>query len=185
MSGLQPPTIPDFIPGPIPYTPYLNTMASAFQFLLNPPVFRAKRTTALTIATGHQYVPWNLILEDTYSGGAAGSSIYTVQAPGQYLVSAAISLFGTGAANLVPVPSVAVNGNSPSGLGSNGWEGQAAFVPTGASTQPKIAVGSWVVYGDVGDQIQIDLYYSAESTITAVDTTAGNECRVDIVWFGV
>lgn len=185
MSGAQPPAIPAFMPGPIPYTPYFNTMAAGMQFLLDPPVFRAKRTTALTIATGHQYVPWNSIIEDTYSGGAAGSSIYTVQAPGQYLVSAAVSLSGTGASGLQPIASVAVNGSSPSGFGGSGWEAAGTFVPTGASTQQKIAVGSWIVYGGIGDQIQIDLYYSPESTITAVDTTSGNECKVDIVWFGV
>jgi hypothetical protein len=59
------------------------------------------------------------------------------------------------------------------------------FVPTGAAAQPKTAPGMWRVYANEGDYIELDLYYSAESTITAVDITAGLQCRMELVWDGV
>ncbi len=113
-------------------------------------------------------------------------SRYVVQAPGWYLAEAKVSLSGTGAANLVLIPAVAVNGGSHTGLsGGAGWEGMESAVPTGASTQPKASTFAAEVYANVGDVIQLDLWYSTESAITAVDITAGWECAMRLVWMGL
>lgn len=185
MSTSWPPDIPVFRAG-TDAVAALNVMAQTLTSLLSPPVFRAERTTAQTIAEGtHQYVSWSTPIEDTAGGWSSGSpSVYTAPAAGWYHVEAAVSLSGTGAAGLVLIPSVAVAGTSPTGAGP-AWEGQEVFVPTGASSQPKVVCTSWCVYANAGDAIQIDLWYSTESAITATDATAGIRCRVGIVGLGV
>jgi hypothetical protein len=113
-------------------------------------------------------------------------SRYTVQAPGWYDVTARVSISGTGAAGLVLIPSVAVNQASHTGFnGGAGWEGPEHSVPTGTSGQLKMTPGLWSVYCNLGDVIQIDLWFSTESAITAVDTTAGWVCAAEIYWSGV
>jgi hypothetical protein len=112
-------------------------------------------------------------------------SRYVVMAQGWYFATATISISGTGAAGLVPVVAIAVNGNSNTGVGGSGWEGCVTYVPTGVAAQPKTSVGAWPVYCNVGDYVQVDLWYSNESTITAVDTTAGLECSLRMVWRSV
>lgn len=191
MSGTSwPPDIPVFLAGQDTVT-QLNTMAATFNSLLNPPIFRAERSTSLTVAPGHQYIPWSTPLEDTASGWgpsqtpAQSADKYIAPASSWYLVHAVVSLSGTGATGLVLVPAVAVNGSPPTGQGNPGWEGSEIFVPTGASSQPKVSPGQWRVYANQGDPIQLDLWYSGESTITAVDTTAGIRCRIGIVGLGV
>ena len=111
-------------------------------------------------------------------------SRYVVQAPGWYLVDAKVSLSGTGAANMVLIPGISVNFGSHTGFGTL-WEGTEHGVPTGASGQPKIGNGLWQVYCNIGDFIQINLFYSTESAITAVDTTAGLVCSIDLSFDGV
>lgn len=186
MSTAWPPDIPAFYPG-VDTVSQLNVMSQSLASLPNPPIFRAERSTALTVAEGtHQYIAWNTPLEDTYNAWASGNpSVYPAPVNGWYHVEAAVSLSGTGAAGMVLIPAVAVAGTSPTGQGAAGWEGEEAFVPTGTSTQPKIVRGAWFVYANAGDAIQIDLWYSTESSITAVDTTAGVRCRVGIVGVGV
>lgn len=115
----------------------------------------------------------------------ADASRYVCQAAGWYLATARMSISGTGAAGLTVIPVCAVNGTSHTGFGGSGWEGTEAFVPTGASTQPKVGVGTWTVYMNVGDYAQFGLFYSTESAITAVDTTSGVECGAELVWDGV
>lgn len=115
----------------------------------------------------------------------ADPSRYVCQAPGWYLVTGKVSLSGTGATSLVLLPALAVNGASHTGIGSAGWEGDELYVPTGASSQPKVANGTWRVYMNVGDYLQLDLFFTSESAITAVDTTAGIECSLELVWDGV
>lgn len=198
MTGLQPPGVPVFYPGPIADIPtQWNTgvgtpagtaggVAGTNNFMMNKPKFKARRTTALTVAAGHQFVAWNAagIDFDTYVGwDAATPSIYTIQAPGWYLATARVSLSGTGASGLVLIPALAVNGSSPTSIGTNGWEGPECPVPVGASTQPKISNGVWQFYGRNGDQVQLDLWYSPESAITAVDTTAGRMPSFSLVWW--
>lgn len=190
MTGVQPPGIPTFYPGYDPTVQFnsgLNNdggVRDTFTFMNNRPKFRARRAAAQTIASGHQWITWDTIDFDNYNGGTTGSSIYTVQAPGWYLVTARVSLSGTGAAGLVLIPAIAVNGTSPTGLGGNGWEGPELFVPTGASTQPKCVNGCWEVYAPLGATIRLDLWYSSESTITATDTTAGFQPELSLVWSG-
>jgi hypothetical protein len=186
MSTSWPPDIPVFYPGADAVT-MLNLMASSLNSVLNPPIFRAERSTAFAVTEGtHQYISWSTPLEDTAAVWTAGDpSVYPAPAAGWYHVTAAVSLSGTGAAGLVLIPAVAVNGSPPTGQGSPGWEGPEVFVPTGASTQPKVVTGNWFIYANAGDEIQIDLWYSTESAITAVDTTAGIRCRVGIVGIGV
>jgi hypothetical protein len=183
------PQVPTFAPNPPNVAAALNTkLRDNFAALLSPPVFRARRTTALTIAAGHQDIPWNTIDEDTHTGWAAGlPTRYTIPAGwgGWWMVDGGVSLSGTGAAGLVLIPSVAVNGTSPTGLGTFGWEGICPFVPTGAAAETKYASSMWRVYANPGDYIEIDLWYSTESAITAVDITAGRECRIGCVWDGV
>lgn len=113
-------------------------------------------------------------------------SQYVVQAPGWYLVTFTISLSGTGAAAMVMTPSVAVNGASTTGIGTSGGQrGISQYPPTGASTQPKTTNPAYEVYCNVGDVIQGDLVFSTESAITAVDTTAGLQCSMELVQDGL
>jgi hypothetical protein len=193
VTGVQPPGVPVFYPG-VDVTSQFNSGAASkgsiggirdtFTFMNNKPKFRARRVAAQTIATGHQYVVWDTIDFDNYGGGTAGNSAYTVQAPGWYLVTTRVTLSGTGAAGLAVISAVSVNGASPTGIGSPGWEGVEVFVPTGASTQPKCSNSCWEVYAPLGATIKIDLWYSSESTITATDTTAGFQPEISLVWTG-
>lgn len=182
-AGIEPATIADVMNA---------SVRDPLTLLTAPPTFRARRTGALAVAENtHQEVPWDTLDEDTYGGWgpsqnpAQSATRYVVQEAGQYAITAVVSLSGTGAAGLVLIPSAAKNGGSPSGFGSNGWEGQEVFLPTGASTQPKVSSGYWEEYALPGDYFEIDLWYSTESAITAVDTTAGFQCAVEIVWMGV
>jgi hypothetical protein len=185
VSTSWPPDIPVFYPGQDAVT-QLNTMSQTLSSLLNPPVFRAERSTALTVAAGHQFISWNTPIEDTAGAWSAGSpSVYPAPASGWYQVHGTVSLSGTGATSLVLIAAVAINGNSPIGTATTGQEGMEIFVPVGTSTQPKVSVGDWFGYANAGDAIQLDLWYSTESTITAVDTTAGIRCRMQIVGLGV
>jgi hypothetical protein len=189
MAYTPPPTIPRFQAGRVPATTDLNGLVrDSWNGLLQRAVFRARRTTSLTIAAGHQFVAWNSagIDEDNASGWSAGQPTrYTVPTAGWYLITAAVSLSGTGAANLVLIPSIAVNGVSLTGVGSNGWEGAEIRVPTGGTGEPKISSGLWEQYANAGDYFELDLWYSSESAITAVDTTAGQQCRIGIAWTGM
>lgn len=115
----------------------------------------------------------------------ADATKYVVQAPGWYMATSRMSISGTGAAGLVVIPIFGINGASHTGFGGAGWEGTQAFVPTGASTQPKVGVGAWEGYLNLGDQVQMGLFFSSESAITAVDTTTGVECGGELVWMGV
>jgi hypothetical protein len=163
MSTAWPPDIPVLAAGADAVTA-LNTMSQSLSSLLNPPIFRAERSTALTVAENtHQFITWSTPIEDTAGGWgpsqtpAQAADRYVAPAAGWYHVEAAVSLSGTGAAGMVLI---------------------------GASTQPKLVCHGWVVYANAGDPIQIDLWYSTESAITAVDTTAGIRCRVGIVGIG-
>jgi hypothetical protein len=187
VSTAWPPDVPAFYPGQDTVS-QLNVMAQSLTSLLNPPIFRAERSTALTVATGHQFVAWNTPLEDTAAAWSSGApAIYPAPVGSWYHVHAAVSLSGTGAAGQVLIPAVSVGNSSPTGqpAGATGWEGPEAFTPTGAAAIPKVVCNSWFVYANRLDPIQIDLWYSNESGITAVDTTAGIRCRVGIVGVGV
>lgn len=185
------PVVPTFYPNPAGgVAAELNTkLRDNFAGLLDRPRFRARRTTALTVSAAHQFVPWNQIDEDSHTGWSAGSPTrYTIPAGwgGWWLVDGTVSLSGTGAAGLVLIPSVAVSGGSHTGVsGGAGWEGIEPFVPTGAAAEPKCAGSMWRVYANPGNYIQLDLWYSAEAAITAVDITAGRECRIGCVWDSV
>lgn len=112
-------------------------------------------------------------------------SQYVIRAPGWYEITGTTSLSGTGAAGLEMSPGIGVNGNSQTGIGATAWEGTVPYPPTGVSTQPKTASSRWEVYCNLGDVVQLDLWYSTESAITAVDTTAGLECSMRLVWAGL
>lgn len=188
------PEVPVFLPGvPVGTVPaeFNAKIRDPFTALLSPPAFRARRTTALTVTENVvQALAWNSggIDEDPYGGWASGQPTrWTVPAGwgGWWTITAAVSLSGTGAAGLVVIPCVAVNGKSQLSLSGGTWEGQEVFVPTGVASQPKTVGSVWSVYAAAGDYIEVDLFYSTESAITAVDTTAGLECRVELVWDGV
>ncbi len=189
-APLQPPDVPRFAPGfPIgPGPAQFNALIrDPFTYLLDPPRFVAKRTAAQTVPEDVSTpVAWDTITEDPYDGWDAGApSAYVVQAPGWYCVTGAVSVAGTGAAGLVVIPVLAVAGESQIGAGADGWEGPEVFVPTGAASQPKIVSATWTVYANLGDPIELLLYYSAESAIVATDATPGIECRIELVWDGV
>lgn len=189
------PDVPRFVAGTDPdaIADLLNTnIRDSLTFLTAPPTFRARRTGSLTVAENtHQDVTWDQIDEDNYVGWgpsqtpAQSATRYVVQEPGMYAISAVVSLSGTGATSLVLIPAAAKNGVSASGQGPNGWEGVEVFVPTGASTQPKVSVGYWEIYGLPGDIFELDLWYSTESAIVAVDTTAGFQCGIEIIWTSI
>lgn len=196
MANLPPPGIPVFYPGLDTVTQWntgIGTQAGTsggirdtMTFMRNKPKFRARRVAAQTITeNAHQFMIWDTIDFDNYGGGVAGSSIYTVQARGWYICTARVSLLASaaGATGLVLIPALAVNGASPSGIGPSGWEGPEVPVPT-ATSVPKAANGIWQVYALVGDQIQVDLFFSSESTITSTDTVAGWQPEISLVWAG-
>jgi len=113
-------------------------------------------------------------------------SRYVCQAPGWYDFDFRVSLSGTGAANMAFAGSIAVNFGSHTGIsGGAGWEGTYHGPPTGASTQFKTGIGANEVYLNAGDFVQVDLFYTTESAMTAVDTTAGWVCALDLIWNGV
>jgi hypothetical protein len=183
------PQIPDFRPGvAIGSMPAeLNAkVRDSFVGLLDRPRFRARKTNAVVWPEGtHQFLTWTAIDEDPYAGWD-GNEGYAAPWQGWYLVSAVVSLSGTGAAGTVLIPSVAVDGSSHTGFsGGAGWEGVEAFVPTGASTQPKATPGVWRVYANTGQLIKIDLWYSTEPAANlSTSTVAGEECRIELIWDG-
>lgn len=187
------PTVPTFYPGvPVGSVPaeFNAKIRAPFTALLSRPRFRARRTGALTVTeNAHQYIAWDTIDEDSHGGWAAGTpGRYTIPTgwAGWWLVTANVSLFGTGANGLVLIPSIAVNGASQTGVsGGAGWEGPEPWTTLGGSGIPKTCSATWRVYAVAGDYLQLDLYYSSESAIVAVDTTAGQECRMEIVWDGI
>jgi hypothetical protein len=194
MAGLQPPTVPVFYPGLDTVTQWntgIGTPAGfsggvrdTMAFMANRPKFRARRAATQAITeNAHQFMVWDTIDIDNYGGGTVSSSIYTVQAPGWYIATARVSLTNAaaGAVNLVLIPALAVNGTSPTGIGSNGWEGPEVAVPT-ANPSPKAVNGVWQVYALLGDQIQVDLFFSTESAITATDSTVGWQPELSLVW---
>ncbi|WP_067483755.1 hypothetical protein [Actinomadura hibisca] len=185
------PQVPVFVPGapvgslPARFNAWIRDPLTA---LLSPPRFRARRTTGLTVTEAvNQAVAWNSsgVDEDSHGGWSSGQPTrYTVPAgwSGWWLVTGAVSISGGGAAGLVLIPSIAVNGASHTGAGLAGWEGPEPFVAFGGL---KVCSATWRVYASAGDRIELILYYSDESTITAVDTTPGQECRIELVWDGV
>lgn len=130
-------------------------------------------------------------LRIAHSAGAAVVEVtsdparYYPQAPGWYMGTVTVSLSGNGATGLTLTPAISVNMGSPTGTGNGGWEGSVTYLPTGAATQPKLTAGLWPIYCNVGDFVQADLWYSNESLISAVDTTAGLECSLRLVHVGI
>jgi hypothetical protein len=191
MSVLQPPAVPLFVAGTtgpnMPAT--LNSLVrDPLTFLLAPPRARLRRAGALAVAEGvHQWIPWDTADEDPAGGWTiADPTKYTAQAPGWYTAATTISISGTGAAGLVLTPSIAVNGASNTGVsGGAGQRGVDIYPPTGVATQPKVSNTLYEVYANLGDIIQLDLVYSVESAIVAVDTTAGLQCALELVWAGL
>lgn len=183
------PEVPVFLPGvPVGQVPaeFNAKIRDPLHGLLAPAVFRARNTAGQTITENTiQAVTWDVIDEDPYEGWNAGAPTRFVVPDGWagwWSATANVSIFGTGASSLVLIPSIAVN----SGLPNIGviYEGQEVFVPTSTSGAPKTVNGAWSVYAKPGDVIEVTLYFSDESAITAVDTTAGFECRVELIWDG-
>jgi hypothetical protein len=190
MPVLQPPAVPLFVAGTTgPNMPAaMNSLVrDPLTFFMDKPRARLRRSTALAVVENfHQYVAFNIADEDTATGWSSlDPTKYTVQAPGWYLIEAKVSLSGTGAAAMVLIPAIAVNGVSHTGVGSAGWEGMGPAVPTGVAAQPKASQFVGEVYANLGDYIQLDLFYTLESAITAVDTTAGWECALRLVHMGL
>ncbi|SRR6184192_1265000 len=194
MVTANPPGAPVFYPGMDTVTQFntgLDTPAGqsggirdTTDFMLNRPKFRARRVASQTVTeNANNFIVWDTIDTDNYGGGVSGSSIYTVQVPGWYLVTARVTLSQStaGAANLIVIPSVCVNRTSPINIGSPGWEGAEIGVPLG-STDPKCSNGIWKIYGNTGDQIEINMYYSIESAITTTGTTLGFQPNISLVW---
>ena len=192
MPGLQPPGIPVFYPGIDTVTQFNTGISSSgvtsgirdtLTFMNHKPSFRARRVASQTIASGHNTMVWDTIDSDNYGGGTAGSSNYVCQAPGWYLATARVTLSATvaGATGLAVIPAIAVNGSSPTGYGTSGWEGAESPVPVTA-TSPKCVNSTWIIYASIGDIITIDLFYSSESSIVATGTTTGFEPMISLVW---
>lgn len=182
MSTPPPPWVPQFHAGQDAVS-QLNTMRDALQFMIDRPRFRARRAlSGWALTEGVNNIPsWDTIDEDNYNGwtGSAPGK-YTCQAAGWYQVTAAASLAGSGASGLVLIPGLLVNGSSPTGVGGV-WEGPEMGVSIGG---PKAVPAAWSVYLDVGDYVQLNVWYSTESSITATDSTAGVETRIELVWDG-
>lgn len=187
--ALTAPEIPVFLPGvPVGDVPaeFNTKIRDVFHGLLAPACFRARNTGGQTLTESTvQAVEWDQIDEDPFEGWDSDNPTRFVVPDGWYgwwWATAAVSLSGTGASGLVLIPSIAVNEGQVN-IGVI-WEGQEAFVPTG-SGQAKTVASSWWVYAAPGDVIELLLYYSDESGITAVDTTPGLECRLELHWDGV
>lgn len=186
---LTAPEVPAFLPGvPVGSLPgeFNAKIRDPLHGLLAPACFRARNTGGQTIAENTvQAVEWDTADEDPYEGwNAANPTRFVVPDgwAGWWHATANVSIFGTGAAGLILIPSIAVN----SGLPNIGviYEGQEVFIPTGTSGTPKTVNGAWWVYAKPGDIVELTLYFSSESGITAVDTTAGVECRLELIWDG-
>ena len=185
------PQVPVFLPGvPAGTLPdrFNEWIRDPLTGLLAPARFRARRTTALTLTENVvQAVEWDAagIDEDPYAGWDSGNpSRYVVPDGwfGWWHATGAVSISGAGASGLVLIPSIAVNEGQVN-IGVI-WEGQEAFVPTG-SGQAKIVSSSWWVYAGPGDIVELILFYSNESSITAADTSDGFQCRLELIWDGV
>lgn len=196
MSGLQPPGVPVFYPGYTATTQFNSGMDGSggirdtWTFINNKPKFKARRVAAQTGLTEgtNNWMVWDTIIFDTYNGWgpsqspAQSADKYIVQVSGWYLITGRVSLSGTGASGLVIIPEIGLNGSSPVGHGSPGWEGTELFVPTGGSTSPKCGNSVWTVYAPAGATIQLGMWYSTESTITSTDATAGFQPELSLVW---
>lgn len=196
MSGLQPPGVPVFYPGYTATNQFNSGMDGSggirdtWTFLNNKPKFKARRAAAQTGLTegANNWMVWDTVVFDNYNGWGPNQSPaqtadkYIVQAPGWYLVTARVSLSGSGASSLVMVPAISVGGKSPTGVGSPGVEGPCTYIPTGSSTSPKVINGAWMVYASLGATIQLNLWYSTESTITSTDATVGFQPELSLVW---
>lgn len=179
------PGVPAFLAGTKGAATVWNPLVSQpLTFLLSKPRFRARVTVAGNPAKNTvTFVPWDQVDEDNYTGWSAGDKTrYTAQQPGWYMVSATVALSGTGATGTVMEPTCAVNGTSQTGFGSNGWTGQAVYIPLAA---PMAVSNYWEVYCSVGDYIQIGCFYSNEPAANlAWNTTAGQQPHVQICWSG-
>lgn len=183
------PEVPLFSPGIPPdklATEFNTKIRDPFTFLLKKPVFRARRTTSQTLAAGHQFVSWNQVDEDNYSGWSSSQPTrYTAPVGGYYLITAQVSLSDSvaGADKLTLIPAISRNGDPPYKEGNPGWEGMEPRVPITATH--KSVNSAWEVYANRGDYLELDLWYSSESTITATDTALGWQCSIEIVWSSI
>lgn len=193
MPGLQPPGVPVFYPG-LDTVSQFNTgifnngvtagIRDTLTFMNHKPQFRARRVASQTVTEGgHTKMIWDTIDVDNYGGGVVNDQNYTCQAPGWYLATARVSLntANAGATGLAVIPALAVNGASPTGFGTSGWEGTESPVPVTAGA-PKCVNATWIFYISVGDLVSLDLFYSTESTITTTGTTTGFEPMISLVW---
>ncbi|RMI47614.1 hypothetical protein EBO15_01550 [Actinomadura harenae] len=65
-----------------------------------------------------------------------------------------------------------------------GFEGGAFAVPVSGS--PMVASGVWEVYCNLGDYIELDLWYSSEpASNLSWSTTAGTQSRIELTWMGI
>lgn len=184
MSGLPVPSVPVFYAGQAP-TAQLNNMGNAFSFLLAKQVFRARRVATGTVTKGATtLVPWDTIDEDPYTGWAAGAPTkYIVPGAGWFLCVGTVSVTGTGAAGTALIPDFSIQGTSPTGVGSPGWEGPQFCIPTSA---PQCSTGYWEGYCNAGDSVELGAFLSSEPAANfAWQTAAGQQSRIEILWMGV
>lgn len=184
------PEMPLFSPGIAPEmlaTEFNTKIRDPFTFLLKKPIFRARRTSAQSISSGHQFISWDQIDEDNYAGGSSGQPTrYVAPVSGYYLVTAQVSFAesSSGADKLTMIPSISRNGSPPYGFGSPGWEGIEPRVPL-SSGNPKSVNSAWEVYANKGDYLEIDLWFSSEFPVSATSSTPGWQCSIEIVWSSI
>lgn len=184
------PSVPVFTPGLKGAAALWNPLvAQPLTFLLSKPRFRARLTVAGNPTKGGTtFVPWDTVDEDPYTmwgpsqSSPLANTIIVATQPGWHMVSATVTLTGTGATGTNLEPTCAINGTSQTGFGGVGWTGQNIYIPTSG---PMACSNYWEVYCSVGDQIQIGCYYGAEPAANlAWNTTVGQQPHVEICWSG-
>jgi len=167
------PVVPSFPAGYEPVTADFNTWVQApFTSLTSRVVFRAVKTTAQSIsASVNTAIAFDTILEDPYSGWNAGSSTWTPPAAwsGTYIV--AVGVFSAAVSGARLLATIGLNGG-PLYTVSSVWTNNG--VPNGACGEAPVQL--------VGGQDQVAAYAYCSSAV-ALDTTAGQQCTLEIGWY--
>ena len=171
MTGSAPvvPSIPAGY-GPLP-ADFNSWVQAPFASLTSRVVFRAAKTTSQTLAAGNNTIQFDSILEDPYSGWNASTYTWTPPAAwsGTYIVRAGI-VTGGNAGGRVGVL-IGLNGTAV-------WTLSEVWASTSQANMPCGEAPVQLVGGQ--DQVSV-IGYSAVGV--NLDTTAGQQCTVELVWY--
>ena len=175
MSGnLAVPTPRTFTVGETEVGSYLNSLRDALNFLLNVPfaVLTQSATQTVTNATWTA-LTFDQSTVDSYGGhsNSTNNSRYVAQVAGWYQVSgvAAFATNGTGGRGAL----VARNGTHMPGSGS--------LVGTVAANPCVAPSGTFPVFLNVGDYVEIDGFQSSTASLATTSST-DLSCSMTVIW---